>query len=377
MKRVNNIYNDITDIDVIMDMYDKVIHKNMKNKRKLEYFDNYYCENLKAIKEELMTKQYEPKKYNIFLIREPKYRIIMGQNVPDKIVNHLVAKYFLVPYFEKDFITTNVATRKGMGTHYGLKLFKQYYNNMKINHNKFYVLKFDIKKYFYSLDHNIIKELIRRKIKDRDVINLIDKIIDSTDKEYVNIKINKLKENRMKKIQDSNTLKQIQEIPTYEQGKGFPIGNMTSQFFGIMYLNELDHYIKEVLGIKYYERYMDDGILIHHDKDYLKYCFKKIEELIQDKYKIQLNKNKSKIYENKEEIEFLGFRFITKNNRIIVKVRNGTKKRFKRKMKKIDFLYTNNLIDYAKVQNIKASYLGHLKHGDCKQLVNRHLGIYL
>lgn len=377
MKRVNNIYNDITDIDVIMDMYDKVIHKNMKNKRKLEYFDNYYCENLKAIKEELMTKQYEPKKYNIFLIREPKYRIIMGQNVPDKIVNHLVAKYFLVPYFEKDFITTNVATRKGMGTHYGLKLFKQYYNNMKINHNKFYVLKFDIKKYFYSLDHNIIKELIRRKIKDRDVINLIDKIIDSTDKEYVNIKINKLKENRMKKIQDSNTLKQIQEIPTYEQGKGFPIGNMTSQFFGIMYLNELDHYIKEVLGIKYYERYMDDGILIHHDKDYLKYCFKKIEELIQDKYKIQLNKNKSKIYSNKEEIEFLGFRFITKNNRIIVKVRNGTKKRFKRKMKKIDFLYTNNLIDYAKVQNIKASYLGHLKHGDCKQLVNRHLGIYL
>lgn len=377
MKRVNNIYNDITDIDVIMDMYDKVIHKNMKNKRKLEYFDNYYCENLKAIKEELMTKQYEPKKYNIFLIREPKYRIIMGQNVPDKIVNHLVAKYFLVPYFEKDFITTNVATRKGMGTHYGLKLFKQYYNNMKINHNKFYVLKFDIKKYFYSLDHNIIKELIRRKIKDRDVINLIDKIIDSTDKEYVNIKINKLKENRMKKIQDSNTLKQIQEIPTYEQGKGFPIGNMTSQFFGIMYLNELDHYIKEVLGIKYYERYMDDGILIHHDKDYLKYCFKKIEELIQDKYKIQLNKNKSKIYSNKEEIEFLGFRFITKNNRIIVKVRNGTKKRFKRKIKKIDFLYTNNLIDYAKVQNIKASYLGHLKHGDCKQLVNRHLGIYL
>lgn len=377
MKRVNNIYNDITDIDVIMDMYDKVIHKNMKNKRKLEYFDNYYCENLKAIKEELMTKQYDPKKYNIFLIREPKYRIIMGQNVPDKIVNHLVAKYFLVPYFEKDFITTNVATRKGMGTHYGLKLFKQYYNNMKINHNKFYVLKFDIKKYFYSLDHNIIKELIRRKIKDRDVINLIDKIIDSTDKEYVNIKINKLKENRMKKIQDSNTLKQIQEIPTYEQGKGFPLGNMTSQFFGIMYLNELDHYIKEVLGIKYYERYMDDGILIHHDKDYLKYCFKKIEELIQDKYKIQLNKNKSKIYSNREEIEFLGFRFITKNNRIIVKVRNGTKKRFKRKMKKIDFLYTNNLIDYAKVQNIKASYLGHLKHGDCKQLVNRHLGIYL
>lgn len=377
MKRVNNIYNDITDIDVIMDMYDKVIHKNMKNKRKLEYFDNYYCENLKAIKEELMTKQYDPKKYNIFLIREPKYRIIMGQNVPDKIVNHLVAKYFLVPYFEKDFITTNVATRKGMGTHYGLKLFKQYYNNMKINHNKFYVLKFDIKKYFYSLDHNIIKELIRRKIKDKDVINLIDKIIDSTDKEYVNIKINKIKENRMKKAQDSNILKQIHEIPIYKQGKGFPIGNMTSQFFGIMYLNELDHYIKEKLGIKYYVRYMDDGILMHHDKDYLKYCFKKIKELIQDKYKIQLNKNKSKIYSNKEEIEFLGFRFITKNNRIIVKVRNGTKKRFKRKMKKIDFLYTNNLIDYAKVQNIKASYLGHLKHGDCKQLVNRHLGIYL
>lgn len=90
MKRVNNIYNKITDIDVIMNMYDKVIHKNMKNKNKLEKFDNYYSENIVNIKEILMQKNYIPDNYNIFLISEPKYRIIMGQEIKDKVINHLV-----------------------------------------------------------------------------------------------------------------------------------------------------------------------------------------------------------------------------------------------------------------------------------------------
>lgn len=188
MKRVNNIYNRITDINTIIDVYDNEVKRNTKNKLKVEEFDNYYSLNIKEIKEELMSGDYIPGEYNIFFIREPKLRIIMSQSIKDKIINHLVARYFLINVFEKGLIENNIATRKNKGTHYGLKLFKKYLNIMKNKYNNFYILKFDISKYFYNIDHDIVKELIRNKIKDKKVISLIDKIIDSTDKEYINKK---------------------------------------------------------------------------------------------------------------------------------------------------------------------------------------------
>lgn len=245
MKRVNNIYNRITDIGNIMNVYDNEIKKNTKNKAMIEEFDNFYSINIKQIKEELMSGDYIPSEYNIFYIREPKLRIIMSQNIKDKVVNHLVARYFLINSFDSSFINNNIATRKNKGTHYGLKLFKKYLNIMKNKYDNFYILKFDISKYFYNIDHDIVKEIIRKKIKDKNAINILDKIIDSTDQEYINKKILKIKE-------------QIKEdVTIYKKGKGCPIGNMTSQIIGIIYLNELDHYIKEKLKIKYYIRYMD------------------------------------------------------------------------------------------------------------------------
>ena len=129
----------------------------------------------------------------------------MSNNIQDKIINHLVAYYLLVEVFDKTFINTTVATRKGKGTHYGLNLTKKYLNDMKrVYGNNFYYLKFDISKYFYNIDHEVVKSLIRRKIKDKDAINIIDRIIDSTDCDYINTKIGKLKENEIKKINSSN-----------------------------------------------------------------------------------------------------------------------------------------------------------------------------
>ena len=116
---------------------------------------------------------------------------------------------------------------------------------------------------------------------------------------------------------------------------------MTIQIVAISYLNELDHFIKDGLKIKSYVRYMDDGVLIHNDKEYLKYCLKEIEKII-CKYMLELN-NKTKILSSKEGIEFLGFRFII-SNKTIVKVNNKTKKRFKKKMKLLYEEYNNNLI---------------------------------
>lgn len=366
MRRYNNIYDQITDLDVIISMFDKVVRRNTRNKKKIEYFNNFYSINLVEIKDILASKSYIPSDYNIFLISEPKLRIIMSQEIKDKIINHLVANYFLINYFDKTLINENTATRIGKGTHYALRLFKKYYNNYKNNNDTFYVLKFDISKYFYNIDHDIIKEIIRRKIKDKSVLNIINSIIDSTDLDYVNNRINDLKNieiDRINKLNISNKEKKIEEIkslPIYKKGKGLPIGNMTSQILACIYLDELDKYIKSVLKVPYI-RYMDDGVLFSNNKDYLNNCLKEINKII-CKYKLVLNK-KTRIYSSKEEIEFLGFRFIN-DNKIIMKLSNKTKKNFKRKMKNID--------KYNNKRNIIKSYEGHLSYGSCNNLFNKY-----
>lgn len=258
MKRVNNLYNKICDIDVIMNMYDKVIRTNTKNKRKIQQFDNFYSCNIIKIKEMLIKKNYTPGKYNIFLIKEPKVRIIMSQEIEDKLINHLVAKYFLIDVFDKTLSDRNCATRIGKGTHYALKLFKQDYNYYLNRYGKFYVLKLDISKYFYNLNHEIIMNLVRDKIKDKNVLNIINSIVNSTNEEYINKQITKLKDSEKKKIKNSNInsndkekkIKEIEKIPVYEQGKGVCIGNMVSQIIATFYLDELDKYIREKLHIK-------------------------------------------------------------------------------------------------------------------------------
>ena len=359
MKRVGNLYNEIIDLKKINKMYLK-IKTNTKNKRKIENFENNYVSNTVYIKNILEKKNYKPGKYNIFIIREPKIRLIMSQNITDKIINHLVSQYFLVNIFEKTLINENIATRKNKGTHYGLKLLKKYLNNLK--DKNFYVLKFDISKYFFNLDHQIIKDIIRKKIKDKEVLKILDNIIDSTNEEYINLEIKKQKE--------INKL----DLPEYNKGKGLPIGNMSSQIIAIMYLNELDHYIKKNLKIKYYIRYMDDGILLHENKEYLEYCLKEIEKIL-NKYKLKLN-NKTKIINIKNGFEFLGFRFFIKNNKVIMKVKNQTKKRFKRKIKKLDNLVNNKKLDNKVLKQVQDSYIGHLKHGNTNNLIYKTIKKY-
>ena len=364
MKKINNLYDKINDIDIIIDMYDNVVSKNTKNKQKIEKFNDYYSINIINIKNIINSGNYIPGKYNIFLVREPKIRIIMSQNITDKVINHLIAKYFLIDVFDKTLIDFNIATRLNKGTHYGIKLTKKYLNEMKIKYDTFYYLKFDISKYFYNIDHEIVKKLINKKIKDKKVINIINNIIDSTNREYVNNEINNLKNCEIERINKLNIseyekeikIKEINNISYYKNGKGLPIGNMTSQILAVTYLNELDHYIKEKLKIKYYIRYMDDGILLHNDKEYLKYCLKEIEKIL-NLYKLKLNPKKTKINNIKTGIDFLGFRFYIKNDKIILKLRNDCKKRFKKKMKKFDY-------------DVYQSYIGHLKWGNCNGLIN-------
>ena len=376
MKRVNNLYKKICDLDVIMDMYDHAIRVNTKNKKKIQKFDNFYSCNIAKIKEMLIKKDYVLGRYNLFLIHEPKIRIIMSQEIEDKIVNHLVAKYFLVDVFDKSMSDRNCATRIGKGTHYALRLFKQDYNYYLNKYKKFYILKLDISKYFYNLDHEIIKNIIRHKIKDKNALKLIDSIIDSTDEKYINEEIIRLKNNEKNKILNSNyndkekRLKEVEQLPLYKEGKGVCIGNMVSQVVATFYLDKLDKYIEEQLGIKAYARYMDDFYCMHEDKEYLKNCLDKIKNFLL-KYKLTLNR-KTKIYSSNENIEFLGFMFSSKNKNIRMKLTNKTKRKFKAKMKVKNKELLNNKISFEQYRSVRDSYRGHLSYGNCKKLYYKY-----
>ena len=284
----------------------------------------------------------------------------MSQSIEDKIINHLIAKYFLLRVFEPKYIDSMCATRIGRGTSYAINLMKKYLNIMKFKYNDFYILKLDIKKYFYNNDHEILKEIVKSNIKDYKALCLLEKVIDSTNAKYINEEIIRLKTSNH--INDN--------IPLYYYGKGCGIGDVTSQAFGLIYLNGICHYIKEDLHIKYFVNFMDDFVIIHCNKDYLKECLILIKDKLKNEYKLELN-NKTRIYHIKEGIEFLGFRFIIKNNKLIMKLRNDTKNRIKKKIRIIKTLRDNLYIDSNKYHNIMASLIGHLKYGNCNNLCRR------
>ena len=223
MKRIGYLYQEITDMKKIIDIYTKYVKKNTKNKRKVEVFENYLVENLAHIKTVLEKQDYRCGRYTIFLIKEPKLRIVMSQSIADKIVNELVAKYILLPALDPCLIEGNVATRKGKGSNAGIYLLKKYL--LEYRGKPIYVLKFDVSKYFYNIDHSILKQKLRTKIKDQSVLTLLDNIIDSTNLSYINETISNLKQSRMKKIENSKITAQekerlfleIERLPYYQK----------------------------------------------------------------------------------------------------------------------------------------------------------------
>ena len=366
MKRVSNLYSELYDINNIIKMTDKVLSK-VKNKDRREKFLLYYSEHIINIKNRLISKNINLGKYNIFLIKDPKCRVIMSQSIEDKIINHLISEYLLNKVFENKYIDSMCATRINKGSSYAHKLMKKYLNEIKLKYNNFFILKLDIKKYFYNIDHNVLKRILKDNIKDLDALNLLFRVIDSTNEEYINKKIIKLKENRINNLNNNKLIDETSNVPLYKYNKGCGIGDQTSQSFGLIYLNEICHYIKEKLHIKYFINYMDDFIIIYHDKEYLKYCLDIIREKLFNEYKLELN-NKTRIYNIKEGIEFLGYRYILKNNKVIMKLRNNTKKNFKKNIKLLELLKNYNYINNKKYELLLSSYRGYLSMGNCNNL---------
>ena len=336
------------DFDKLLSIYNKEISKNTKNKKKIYYYDLYKFENLYK----LININNFNIKYNIFYIKDPKYRIIMSMNISDKIISHYIAKYILLPKINKYLDIRNVASRKNMGYSYAVKLLNRYIELNK-KYKDIYVLKIDISKYFYSIDHNVLKELLKGKL-DEEEYSIISTIIDSTNYSYINNTIINIK-NKLINI-DKKRSKEINDIPLYEYNKGLSIGSVINQILSIFYLYKLDHYIIHNLHINYYIRYVDDFILIHQSREYLKHVYRVIEEKLAKEYKLKLNKNKCMIVNIKHGFIFLGSRYRVINNKTIVSISSDKKRRIRRNIKKKKNLYNKGYISYKSYYSSINSY---------------------
>ena len=318
MKRKNNLYENTYKMENILEAYNEVC-RNTKNKRKVRNYREYKCIYISRIYETLKNRTYEVGPYNVFTIYEPKERRIVSQGLHDKVINHLVSREILMPSVIPCLVDENIASRKNMGTKKGYELLQEYHRKCKLKYGEYYILKCDISKFFASIDQERLKEKLKRRIKDKDALDIVFKIIDSE-----------------------------------EQGLG--IGNMTSQILAIFYLNDMDHFIKEELKIKYYVRYQDDFLLFHESKEYLKYCFEEIKKFVK-KEKLELNR-KSRLYKCTNNFIFLG----RDKKGKYAKYRN-----VKRRLRKRKFLYEQGKIDLASLTSSLISY---------KYLCNRDIKIY-
>lgn len=172
------------DVYDLLDIYENELSRNTKNKRKINNFERNKMENIYNIKNIIESGNYKVGKYNIFNISIPKYRIVMSINIKDKIINHYVARHMLINKLDKYLDIRNCATRKNKGYDYGIKLLLRYLKENK-KYGKFYILRIDISKYFYCIDHNVLKGLLIDKLDD-DEYKIVCDIIDSTNKEYIN-----------------------------------------------------------------------------------------------------------------------------------------------------------------------------------------------
>jgi len=314
---------DNLNVSNLLRIYETEISKNVKNK-KLYDFEINKMQYVEDIINMLNNGVVGHKHYNIFLIFEPKCRLVMSLSVKDKVINHFVTRNILEAKLSKYLDCRNVATRKGMGTDYAIKKVIKYINILKRKYKIFYVLKLDISKYFYCIDHEVLKGLLIDKLDDYEY-NIVSEIIDTTNKEYINKTINKLKEDR--------------DIPNYLYGKGLPIGNMTSQFLSIYYLYKLDYFIVHDLGLKYYIRYMDDFIILDSDLE-------KLKEAKEMEYKLKVNGKKTWINNMKYGFSFLGYTYRVINDKTIIRIKRSNIEKIKKRVKKVRYLFDNDKISY-------------------------------
>ncbi|MBI5139750.1 group II intron reverse transcriptase domain-containing protein [Candidatus Nomurabacteria bacterium] len=298
-------------------------------------------DNIISLHNDIKDKTYRHSGYQSFNISDPKPRNIHKATVRDRVVHHLIYKE-LYPYFDSEFIHDSYSCRINKGTHRAINRFRDFHHKVSYNNTRTcYVLKCDIKKFFASIDHTILKKILERHIKDKDIFWLLEQVIDSFSSSTVS---------------SMSTLSAIAES-VIKIKKGLPLGNLTSQLLVNIYMNEFDQYVKRELKVKYYIRYADDFVILQNDKMYLESILLKIKEFLEKGLKLDLHSDKVFIKTIGSGVDFLGWVHFSKH-RVL---RTSTKRRMMKRLR-----------ENPNTESVQ-SYLGMLKHGDGYKLRNKIL----
>lgn len=290
----------------------------------VKVFEANLEKNIQTIYLSLKNKSFTTSPYTTFTIYEPKPRLVYRLPFnPDRIVQHALMN-ILEPIWDRMFIYDSYSCRKGKGIHAGSLRTMEFIR--KVGKDG-YCLKMDVSKFYPSIDHDILFEIIKKKIKCKDTLWLLYDIIYSI-----------------------------------KGGKGIPIGNYTSQWLGNLYLHELDLFIKQSWKVKYYIRYCDDAIVLHKEKSFLNELAQAISEFLQRKLKLKLKK--SVVFPLKHGIDFLGYRHFPSYKLL----RKSTAIRLKRRFRKLPTLFWQGKINSKQFLSSVMSALGWLRHCNCYNL---------
>lgn len=345
MKRFGNLYERLTSFENLFEASRKA-RRGKRLKSSVIRFENDLEEELLLLHSELREKSYTPGSYREFTIYERKKRKISAAPYRDRVVHHALCN-IIEPIFETTFIFDSYACRKDKGTHRAVERFSAFCRKNR------YVLKLDIKKYFPSIDHRILSEKIERKIKCPDTLWLVRTIIDASNPQ-------------------DPVIEYFPGDSLFEpllRRKGIPIGNLTSQFFANIYLNDLDHYVKERLRCRYYIRYVDDLCVLDDSKSRLWEVREGIERFLEGE-RLKLHPRKVVVAPVSIGIDFLGYR-IFPTHRLL---RKDNAIHFRRKMKTMAKLYREGRLTWGKINASVQSWIGHAKHADTWGLRNSILG---
>jgi RNA-directed DNA polymerase len=298
-------------------------------------FESELKKKLLQLRNELLMQIYKPRPLEMFILRDPKTRRINKSDFRDRIVHHAICNV-IEPLFDKHFIYDNYANRIGKGALKAVKRFNAFKQKASNNITRTcYILKADVYHYFETVDHDTLLSILKKRIDDKRIMWLIDVV---------------LKNHQTKK-----------------QNKGMPLGNLTSQFFANVYLNELDYFVKHELRAKYYIRYVDDFAILHHHKSLLVGYKAKINVFLRDRLALRLHPDKSRIITLEHGVGFLGFR-IFKQHKLI---RRKNLRKFEKKCKHYQKLHSKGLIDRDKIVAWFEGWLAYVSHADTYKLRRR------
>ena len=318
MIRFTHTYKDIISLDNLLAAW-KEFRNGKQLRTDVQVFEQDLMKNLFQLHKDLETKMYKHSKYVEFKISDPKPRIIHKAAVRDRLLHHSLHR-MLYPFFDSKFIVDSYSCRVNKGTHASLSRFRRFSCKVSKNNTKtVWVLKCDIKKFFASIDHRILIQLLKDFISDEDIVWILSEIINSFD---------------------------------LGNDKGIPLGNLTSQLFAKIYMDKFDKFVKHVLKVKFYIRYADDFIFILKDKSILTELLPRIKEFLWNTLRLELHENKTLLKTVASGIDFLGWIHFP-SHRVL---RTATKRRMFR-----------NIVFSNYDQETTQSYLGLISHGNtCK-----------